>query len=86
MNDSAPAAVEVVDLGKNYGPVTALKLVSFSIESGQYYALLGPSGGGKTTLLRLIGGFIQPTAGQVSLHMLQLSNKMGMLLPSVQVV
>ena len=68
MNDSAPAAVEVVDLGKNYGPVTALKSVSFSIESGQYYALLGPSGGGKTTLLRLIGGFIQPTAGQVYLH------------------
>jgi ABC-type Fe3+/spermidine/putrescine transport system ATPase subunit len=68
MSNPSDTAVEVVDLGKNYGPVTALNSVSFSIDSGQYYALLGPSGGGKTTLLRLIGGFIQPTAGQVLLH------------------
>ena len=68
MNDPSNSAVEVVDLGKNYGAVTALKSVSFSIESGQYHALLGPSGGGKTTLLRLIGGFLRPTAGRVYLH------------------
>ena len=68
MNNSSDIAVEVVDLGKNYGPVKALNSVSFSIDSGQYYAFLGPSGGGKTTLLRLIGGFIQPTAGRVLLH------------------
>ncbi len=68
MRNSSDTAVEVVDLGKNYGTVKALNAVSFTIDSGQYYALLGPSGGGKTTLLRLIGGFIQPTAGQVLLH------------------
>ncbi len=61
-------AVEVVDVCKNYGPVTAVDSVSFAIESGQYFTLLGPSGGGKTTLLRLIGGFIRPTAGRVFLH------------------
>ncbi len=61
-------AVEVVDLSKNYGPVTALKDVSFTIDSGQYFVLLGPSGGGKTTLLRLLGGFVRPDAGRVLLH------------------
>ncbi|MDE0383336.1 MAG: ABC transporter ATP-binding protein [Defluviicoccus sp.] len=68
MRQSSDIAVEVVELGKNYGPVRALNSVSFSIESGQYYALLGPSGGGKTTLLRLIGGFLRPSAGRVYLH------------------
>ena len=68
MTEPPDIAVEVVGLGKNYGAVTALKSVSFSIESGRYYALLGPSGGGKTTLLRLIGGFLRPSAGQVYLH------------------
>jgi len=61
-------AVEAVDLSKNYGPVRALKSVSFQIESGQYFVLLGPSGGGKTTLLRLLGGFIRPSDGRVLLH------------------
>ncbi len=61
-------AVEVVDLGKSYGAVRALKSIGFSIESGRYCALLGPSGGGKTTLLRLIGGFIRPDSGRVLLH------------------
>ena len=67
---SAPKdiAVEVVGLGKNYGPVAALKQVSFQITGGQYFVLLGPSGGGKTTLLRLIGGFIRPSAGRILLH------------------
>ena len=68
MSAPSDAAVEVVDLGKNYGAVTALKSVSFSIERGRYHALLGPSGGGKTTLLRLIGGFLRPTAGRIYLH------------------
>ncbi len=68
MSNRSDTAVEVIDLGKNYGAVAAVNSVSFSIDSGQYFALLGPSGGGKTTLLRLIGGFIQPTAGRVLLH------------------
>ena len=68
MTESPDIAVEVAGLGKSYGPVRALNSVSFSIESGQYYALLGPSGGGKTTLLRLIGGFLRPSAGRVYLH------------------
>lgn len=61
-------AVEVTDLAKSYGFVAALNSVNFRIESGRYFVLLGPSGGGKTTLLRLIGGFIRPSRGRVLLH------------------
>ena len=39
--------------------------VSFEIERGKFYTLLGPSGCGKTTILRLIAGFIEPTAGKI---------------------
>ena len=64
----APAAVEVSGLSKNYGRVQALRGVDLTIASGEYFVLLGPSGGGKTTLLRLLGGFIRPTSGTVRLH------------------
>ncbi len=66
--NTEPPAVEVVGLGKNYGPVKALDSVNLSIAQGGYTVLLGPSGGGKTTLLRLLGGFIRPTAGKILLH------------------
>ncbi len=68
MSASSETAVEVVDLVKHYGPVVAVRSVSLRIASGQYFVLLGPSGGGKTTLLRLIGGFLRPTSGKVLLH------------------
>lgn len=67
MTDTQPA-VEVRDLSKHYGPVRALDGVNLTIGSGEYFVLLGPSGGGKTTLLRTIGGFHRPTAGSVLLH------------------
>jgi ABC-type Fe3+/spermidine/putrescine transport system ATPase subunit len=47
--------------------VRALDRVDLTIADGDYFVLLGPSGGGKTTLLRLIGGFVRPSAGSVSL-------------------
>lgn len=63
-----PAAVETRDLSKHYGDVKALQHVDLEITAGEYFVLLGPSGGGKTTLLRTIGGFHRPTSGQVLLH------------------
>ena len=68
MSSTAEIAVEAVELSKSYGPVVALKSVNFRIENGRYFVLLGPSGGGKTTLLRLLGGLLRPTAGRVLLH------------------
>lgn len=63
-----PPAVQVNSLSKSYGRVKALDSVNLSIAGGEYFVLLGPSGGGKTTLLRLIGGFIRPSSGSVALQ------------------
>ena len=68
LTDASVPAVQTVALGKRYGDVTALGAVDVSIEDNQYFVLLGPSGGGKTTLLRLIGGFVRATSGKVLLH------------------
>ena len=60
-------AIEVKNLIKTYGNVYALKNVDLNIADGEYFVLLGPSGGGKTTLLRSIGGFIRPDSGSVNI-------------------
>lgn len=68
MTEQNAPAVEVRNLSKHYGSFVALKDVNVSIAVGEYFVLLGPSGGGKTTLLRTIGGFHKPTGGEVLLH------------------
>ena len=61
-------AVSVRGLTKRYGPVRALDGVDLDIAAGSYFVLLGPSGGGKTTLLRALGGFIRPSSGSIKLE------------------
>ena len=68
MTDQKAPAVEVRNLSKHFGDFVALKNVNVSIAAGEYFVLLGPSGGGKTTLLRTIGGFHKPTKGEILLH------------------
>ncbi|MFD1196237.1 ABC transporter ATP-binding protein [Seohaeicola saemankumensis] len=68
MTEQNAPAVEVRNLSKHYGDFVALKDVNVSIAAGEYFVLLGPSGGGKTTLLRTIGGFHKPTRGEILLH------------------
>ncbi len=50
---------------KNYGLITALKDVSFTVKSGDFIVLTGPSGAGKTTIFKIILGEVRPTQGQV---------------------
>jgi putrescine transport system ATP-binding protein len=59
------ALLEIVEVEKRFGRVTAVNRVSLSVERGEFFALLGPSGCGKTTLLRLIAGFETPDAGRI---------------------
>src|SRR5215207_7012690 len=54
-------------LSKHYGDFYAVREVSLTIADGEFLVLLGPSGCGKTTTLRMIAGFIEPTAGRVLL-------------------
>ena len=63
------AVLEVKELTKKYGEgeseVIALDHVSFSVERGEFVAIIGPSGSGKSTLLHILGGVDRPTKGKV---------------------
>jgi phospholipid/cholesterol/gamma-HCH transport system ATP-binding protein len=64
--EKSPAVgVSVEGLGKNYGKFEVFKDVTFSVEPGEIFVLMGPSGSGKSVLLRQIAGLEEPTAGRV---------------------
>jgi ABC-2 type transport system ATP-binding protein len=54
-------------LTKRFGERTAVEQVSFDVRAGEILALLGPNGAGKATTLRMLGGLIAPTSGDVHL-------------------
>ena len=61
------ASVALRGLTKRFGSLTVLDNVSLTVEHGKLVCLLGPSGCGKTTALRLIAGFMEPSAGEIAL-------------------
>jgi spermidine/putrescine transport system ATP-binding protein len=72
-SSSSPVpAIELVGIAKRFssrrGVVTAVERVDLVIGEGEFFSLLGPSGCGKTTTLRMIGGFEEPTEGQILLY------------------
>ena len=62
------ADVEILDVTKRFGAVTAVDAMHLRIARGEFYSFLGPSGCGKTTTLRMIAGFEQPTSGEILLQ------------------
>src|ERR1043165_7239879 len=62
---SPMTAITLKNLTKKFGSTVAVDGVNLEIKSGELFFLLGPSGCGKTTLLRMIAGFIEPTAGSI---------------------
>ena len=60
-------ALELRGLAKRYGDFVAVEGADLSVESGSFLTLLGPSGSGKTTILMMIAGFTEPTAGRLLL-------------------
>ena len=67
MSETAPA-ITLRGVAKRYGGQVALEPTDLEIGEGEFFCLLGPSGCGKTTTLNLIGGFIAPTAGEISIR------------------
>jgi ABC-2 type transport system ATP-binding protein len=57
--------IDVTDLTKSYGPIEALRGITFSIAEGEIVGLLGPNGAGKTTILKILTGYLQPDEGTV---------------------
>jgi len=60
-----PRLIELVDIVKSFGKQTVLDHIDLYINQNEFLTLLGPSGCGKTTTLRIIGGFEQPTSGDL---------------------
>lgn len=56
--------IDVTDLTKDYGPIQALRGVSFHVNAGEIIGLLGPNGAGKTTVMKILTGYLQPTSGR----------------------
>jgi ABC-type Fe3+/spermidine/putrescine transport system ATPase subunit len=62
---AAKPLLEVRSVAKRFGALEVLKSISLEIASGEFITLLGESGSGKTTMLRLIAGFEQPSSGEI---------------------
>ena len=60
--------IEVKNLSKNYGPVPAVKSISFTVEEGCIYGFLGPNGAGKSTTMNMLTGCLAPSAGEVKIN------------------
>jgi ABC-2 type transport system ATP-binding protein len=59
--------IQLQDLTRSFGNTCAINGISFTVEEGEVFGLLGPNGSGKTTLVRLMNGVLAPTSGKVTL-------------------
>ena len=60
--------IKIENLSKQYGPVRALKSVSFTVPKGTVFGILGPNGSGKTTLLGIVTDILKASSGQYKWH------------------
>ena len=70
----AECIIELKNVSKDYDGSEALKNINLKIHRNEFLTLLGPSGCGKTTTLRIIGGFEQPTSGEVTFNNVNINN------------
>ena len=59
--------IEIRNLTKRFGAFTAVDNVSFSVDRGEVLGFLGPNGAGKSTTMKMLTGFLHPTAGSASI-------------------
>src|SRR5688572_14362960 len=62
------ATIEITELAKKFGDFVAVDGVSFSVAAGETFGLLGPTGAGKSTLIRMLVTLLPPTAGSASVN------------------
>jgi len=60
-------SIEVKDLTKNYGEITAVDHINFEVKKGEIFGFLGPNGAGKTTTIRILTGVIKPNSGTAAI-------------------
>jgi zinc transport system ATP-binding protein len=60
--------IEIKNVSFSYNNELVLKNINLTIKKNDYLAVIGPNGGGKSTLVKLILGFIKPTKGSIKLH------------------
>jgi len=60
--------IEVTELTKAYGPIRALRGISFQVAPGEIVGLLGPNGAGKSTAMKILTGYLQPDGGEVKVN------------------
>ena len=61
------STIDLIDVAKRYGPITAVEDVRLHVEEGEFVTVLGPSGSGKTTLLTMIAGLVSPSSGRIDI-------------------
>ena len=79
------AVITFRNVSKSYGGAEAVRDLSLSIEAGEFITVLGASGGGKTTFLKMINGLVEPTSGEITVlgeslktaNLVQLRRKIG---------
>ena len=74
---TAKKCVEFSKVNFSYGDFKALNNISFEIEYGDYLGIVGPNGGGKSTLLKLITGLIKPSSGKIKIFGIPLEKFRG---------
>ncbi len=62
---TAAGRLQLIAIAKRYDQTPVLDGIDLAVENGEFLTILGPSGSGKTTILRLIGGFTEPSAGRI---------------------
>lgn len=73
-SDPRARVLDVCNLRKTYGGVVAIKNIDFELQAGEIHGLCGENGAGKSTLVKILGGLVAPTEGQISVDGVQLKS------------